>query len=113
MEDTLNFKQIEEIILSGGYLTSKQAAVYLGVTVKSLADYRSKKRQPYFIKRLNAIRYPAQSIIDFIIKRNEAKYLAKYDILLSATLEHGTKDFHSNSQKYIINHYGKTYQKTD
>ena len=96
MNNKLNFKEIEEIILSDGYLTSKQAAAYLGVTVKSLADYRSKKRQPHFIKRRGAIRYPSQSIIDFIIKRNEAKYLAKYDVLLSATHQHGTKELHSN-----------------
>ena len=98
MNNKLNFKEIEEIILSDGYLTSKQAAYYLGITVKSLADYRSKKRGPYFIKHRNAIRYSSRSIVDFIIERNKAKYLAKYDYLLSATLQHGTKEFHINQE---------------
>lgn len=71
MKNRLNFREIEAIILSGGYLTSKQSAFYLGVTVKSLADYRSKKRGPEFIKYHNFIRYPAQSIIDFIIQRKK------------------------------------------
>ncbi|PIR39558.1 MAG: hypothetical protein COV35_03355 [Alphaproteobacteria bacterium CG11_big_fil_rev_8_21_14_0_20_39_49] len=43
MNNKLNFKEVEEIILSGGYLTSKQAAAYLGVTVKSLADYKNER----------------------------------------------------------------------
>ncbi len=88
MRDISGIKEIERIILSGGYLTSKQAALYLGVTVKTLADYRSKNRKPDYIKRKNSIRYPANAIIEFIIERNKAKKMPKYDYLLSATLEH-------------------------
>ena len=52
----MDFKEIEQIIIDGGYLTAKQAALYLGLTVKTLADYRSKNRKPDYIKRLNSIR---------------------------------------------------------
>ena len=76
-------------MIAGIYLTPKQAALYLGVKVKTLADYRSKKRKPYFIKRYNAIRYPPHGIIDFIVERNKAKMMRQYDQLLLATLEHG------------------------
>ena len=86
----MNEAEIEDIIKSGGYLTPKQASIYLGLTVKALADYRSRKRKPEYIKRLNAIRYPSNAIIEFIIHRNQIKMMPEYDHLLLTTLEHDT-----------------------
>jgi len=84
----MDFKEIEQIIIEGSYLTAKQAAFYLGLTVKTLADYRSKNRKPDYIKRLNSIRYPPDSIIEFIIQRNKSKYSPVYDYLLSTTMKY-------------------------
>lgn len=81
---------IEAILFLKGYLTSKQTAEYLGITRKTLADYRSKGRLPRYIKRGNAIRYPADAIIEFIVERNKVKYMPIYDELLRSTLEHGS-----------------------
>lgn len=83
-------QDIAVILLLGRYLTPSQAAGYLAVTTKTLADYRSKGRLPRYIKRGNAIRYPADAIIEFIVERNKAKYMPIYDELLRSTLEHGT-----------------------
>jgi len=66
-------KEYEQIILSNGYLNPKQAAAYLGIGIKTLADYRSKGRLPHFIKRRNAITYHAWAIIQFIQHRNKTK----------------------------------------
>ena len=83
------FKEIERTILTNGFLTPKQAAIYLGLSHKSLADYRSRGRKPDYIKRGQTVRYPAQAIIEFIKDRNEVKYMKQYDHLLQATTGHG------------------------
>ena len=81
--------QIEQTLLLEGFLTPKEAALYLGIQTKSLADYRSRGRKPDYIKRGQTIRYPAQAIIEFICERNEVKYMKQYDHLLQSTMEHG------------------------
>ena len=90
MEDIEKRIEIEALLLAGHYLTGEQAALYLGVTQKTLADYRYTGRKPDFIKVRNQIRYPAQAIIEFLVQRMVAKELTKYDHLLSATLEPDT-----------------------
>lgn len=87
--NAIDWKEIEKTLTLGGYVTSRQAASYLDVTPKTLADYRSKGRLPRYIKRGNAIRYSADAIIEFIVERNKAKYMPIYDELLRSTLEHG------------------------
>jgi DNA-binding CsgD family transcriptional regulator len=94
--------EIESIITAEGYLTPKQAAAYLQVTTKTLADYRSNGRKPDFIKRGQTIRYAAQAIIDFIIQRNETKRMPEYDQLLIATQQYGNHGIENSETADMI-----------
>ena len=78
-------EEIKKLIEAGVYLTPKQAALFLGLTVKTLADYRCIGRRPEFIKRKNAIRYPANAVL---LYHHEQLAKARYSHALPTTQQY-------------------------
>lgn len=87
MKKSLDVAEIESLLQAGYYINPKQAAAYLGVTVKTLADYRSFGREPEYIKHHNKVRYSSEAIRAYKQKQSTWQAKPKYSHLLSTTLE--------------------------
>jgi hypothetical protein len=84
--------EIQLLLEKGYYLTSKQAALYLGLSTRTLADYRSLRRKPEFIKRGNDIRYPAEAVLAY------KHYQKNYRKLLSTTPDYSQVGYSESAE---------------
>jgi len=65
---TYTKKEIEEVkalVDAGIDLTTKQAAIFLNISYRSLESYRTRGNSPPFIKHNKSVRYPVQGLIEY------------------------------------------------
>jgi hypothetical protein len=72
--------EILKLIQQGRHLTTKQAALYLNLSERTLEAYRYLKREPHFIRVNHHIRYPASCLADYIanIQKNIENSTIRY-----------------------------------
>ena len=102
MGSLTNLAEIEGLIKDGYYLNPKQAAAYLGVTVKTLADYRSFGRKPEYIKFHNKVRYSPEVILEYKTKQSDFKNRFKHHYLRLTTPQHDIPIMNNESNKCNI-----------
>jgi len=61
-------KNIVELIKAGCYLSTRQAAIYLSMSPRTLEKYRAEGKGPQYLSlcKGRVVRYPAESILAFI-----------------------------------------------
>ena len=63
---------LQQSIPAPGYLTTMQAAAYLGLSRQQLEIWRSKGGGPPYVKLRHAVRYRLSALDDFMAKRERA-----------------------------------------
>jgi type II secretory pathway pseudopilin PulG len=58
--------EVMRLAQSGYQLTTKQAALYVGLTERTLETYRNTGKLPRYVKINHHIRYPAQFLDEFL-----------------------------------------------
>lgn len=58
--------EVTELAKAGYQLTTKQAAIYTGLTERTLETYRDIGKQPHYVKLGHHIRYPVQLLDEFL-----------------------------------------------
>ncbi len=58
--------QVIQLAKAGYQLTTKQAAIYIGLTERTLETYRDIGKPPHYVKIGHHIRYPVQFLDEFL-----------------------------------------------
>lgn len=90
-----SYKGLEKLINNNPTLTTKQAADFLGVAPKTMANWRAEGTGPHYTRFLNQCRYTIEDLKDFMKKKSK-KFCTSYYLSDNLMFEYATTFFSSD-----------------